>query len=217
MSQTAHEEVFQKSIQLYQAVRSQTTRRLSFAPRGDNGLADASGRISSPLLLEIYEGVSQRLAHVLVSLEERSELPESVHTLPSAESGEAQLVGSICTGYFAWMMSDVIELFHGGKLSTVSPMLDDMIQHVAQLHTVPSTSLKKPARLGSLRLTPTLKQDTILDSELDRPLPPVKKKVKKKKASKPSTKSTGKSPKGKKRALAKKKGRKSGKRSGRKR
>jgi len=208
-SQSPTEITLQKAIQLYEAVRLKANARLSFAPLGDNGLADNSGAISSPLLSEMFDVLFQRIELVSRSLVEHSELPDQIYDLSLQESTEARLAATICTAYYAWMLSDMSELLKTGSIATVSPMIDDMIRHVALASTSPSTSLRKP---GSSLRSPSvpLKSYPALEPQ------PLQKKRRGSKATKKSGSSSKKSPTTKKRPSAKKKKVKSRKRSAKK-
>jgi len=206
----------QLAIQFYDKVRIQANKRLSFAPIGQNGLRDNSGHTSRHSLSEMFDGTFQRQGSVLRSLVEHGELPDAIHELSSPESSESRLAGTICTGYFVWMLAELSELIAGGDIHTVGPLIESMIPLVGQQSTALNTSPKRLPPMPSLLSTSTPEPEIPGNAVLDKVAPvflsvrPVKKKKKKSRAS------TSKSRKGKKAPSAKKKRKKSTKRSGRK-
>ncbi len=211
--QTPDELALYNAIQFYEQVRVQASKRLSFAPRGDNGLPDASGAISSSSLSEMWDGIYQRQESVLRSLVEHSELPDSIHELSSPESSESRLAGTIYMALSTWMLADLTELMTGGELHTVGPSLIRMMQDVGGPPvTLLNTSPKKTLLTRSSPLTST-QERAKAELEASEPLNRlITKRGTVRKRTGGSKPSSLKLRKGKKRPSAKKKKRKSGKR-----
>lgn len=204
------------AVELYETIRVQASRRLSFAPRGDNGLPDNSGAISSALLSETYDGCHQRITFVIQSLVDHSELPDNIHELHSRESSESQLVGTICTALFTWMLSDAIELLTGGEIHTAGQPMKNLKAMLEGASTSPSISLKNRPPLRSLRSTSTQEQPKTAPPARESEPQADTKGASGKNRTAASKTSSSKSRKGRKQPSAKKKKRKSGKRSGKK-